>query len=64
MAQRNGLRKIRDLANILCKLVTAFSPIIRRAYPENATLMAALDAVLIACAVLVEEADLALPVGD
>lgn len=62
--QRTGLRTIRDLADKLCLLVAAFTPIIKRAYPENEQLQIALAAALAACGVLVVAADEALPVGD
>lgn len=62
--QRTGLRTIRDLADKMCLLVSAFTPIIKRAYPNNDTLQLALAAALAACAALVVAADEALPVGD
>ncbi len=61
---RTGLRTVRNIAFALCKLVTISTPIIRKAYPSNAALLVALDAAVLACAALVAEADLALPVGD
>lgn len=61
---RTGLRTIRDLADKLCLLVAAFTPIIKRAYPDNEPLQTALAAALAACAALVVAADDALPVGD
>lgn len=64
MARRTGLRTIRDLAERMCKLITAFTPIIKRVYPSNTALHNALDAANAACAVLVSESDLTLPVGD
>jgi len=62
--KRTGLTKLRDLAQIMCNLVAKFDPFIRRQYPGNTDLFNALDAVAIACAVLVLEATSALPVGD
>lgn len=62
--KRTGLTKLRDLAQVMCNLVGRFDPFIRRQYPGNTALFNALDAVAIACAVLVLEADNALPVGD
>lgn len=64
MAQRTGLRTLRNLAQKLCLLVGAFAPIIRRAFPSSTALHVAMDTALAACAVLVTEADLVLPVGD
>jgi hypothetical protein len=39
-------------AQLLCRLVTKFTPIIARIYPENTTLQAALAAANAACAEL------------
>lgn len=64
MAQRTGLATIRAIAYRMCQMVATFGPIIERAYPGNAALKAALVAAQAACAVLVDEADGALPVGD
>lgn len=63
MAKRTGLWTINEVAKRLCGLVTAFSPIIRKAYPENDNLQLALDGALAACALLVDEAEAQLPVG-
>lgn len=62
--RRTGLRTIRDLAFKLCGLIAGFTPIIKRVYPNSTALHTALDTANAACAVLVSEADLALPVGD
>ncbi len=62
--RRTGLRTIRDLAQKMCNLVSAFSPIIRRAFPDSPALHLALDTALAACGTLVQEADLVLEVGD
>lgn len=64
MARRSGLTTLRTLAIFLCKAVGRFRPAIITIYPGNPTLIAALDAAVIACQVLVEEATLVLPVGD
>ena len=61
---RTGLPTIRDVANSLCRYVATFAPIITRTYPANTALQAALVAAQAACAVLVEEADAQLPIGD
>lgn len=63
MARRTGLPAINDLAKTMCKLIVAFTPIIRKIYGDNEALMTALDAANIACAVLVEEIEEVLPVG-
>lgn len=62
--QRTGLPTIRDVAFSMCKYVTTFTPIIKKVYPANAALQAALVAAQAACVVLVEEADAQLPIGD
>lgn len=62
--RRTGLTTIRNLADKLCRLVAAFTPIIKRVYPDADALHIALDTANAACAVLVSEADLILPVGD
>lgn len=64
MAQRNGLRTIRDIAYKMCRLIGIFDPIIRRAFPSETALHNALDLVSTACQALVVEADSVLPVGD
>jgi len=62
--RRTGLTTIRDLAFKLCRLIAAFTPIIKRVYPDSTALHTALDTVNAACAVLVAEADATLPIGD
>lgn len=62
--QRTGLRTLRDLAFRACQLVAFFTPAITRTYPDNVALQAALVATNAACALLVEEADKVLEVGD
>lgn len=62
--RRTGLTTIRNLALQLCRLVAVFTPIIKRIYPDATALHTALEVANGACAVLVAEADLILPVGD
>lgn len=62
--QRTGLPTIRAVSNRLCNYVTTFTPVITKAFPANAALIAALAAANAACAVLVAEADAQLPIGD
>jgi len=62
-ARRTGLTSIRHLAQQLCRLVSAFDPIIRRVFPDSPELHTALTVALAACQVLVEEADNALGTG-
>ena len=64
ITRRTGLTTIRHLAYQLCRLVAAFDPIIRRAYPNSTALHLALEAVSASCGVLVAEADATLTVGD
>jgi len=63
MAQRIGFYSLRKVAREMCRLLTLFSPIIRNAYPNNATLQAALAAAMAACDELREEIDKVAPVG-
>lgn len=62
--KRTGLTKLKNLAQVLCNLVARFDPFIRRQYPGSTELFLALDAVALACALLVAEAEAVLPVGD
>lgn len=64
MARRTGLTTIRGLAYRMCQITTASAPIIKRVYPESVALLAALEAATTACALLVDEADSVLPIGD
>ena len=61
--QRSGLWTLRQLAYKLCQLIPKFTPAIKRAFPDATSLHDALDAVNLACAVLVSEADEVLPEG-
>lgn len=62
--RRTGLTTIRNLAQQLCRIVAVSTPIIKKIYPSSTDLHTALDAANAACALLVTEADLVLPVGD
>jgi hypothetical protein len=64
MSRRTGLPTINRVARELCRLITVFSPIIQRTYPNNPALLAALEAANAACAVLVAESTDAIPLGD
>lgn len=55
MARRIGFYSIKRHANLVCKFITQFSPIIKKAFPLKDSLHLALDAAIIACAVLVDE---------
>lgn len=63
MTKRTGLPSIVAVAHELCRLLVKFSPVIRRLYPENAILIAALDTALTACQALGQAAEDALPPG-
>lgn len=52
MTRRLGVPSLIDVAKEMCRLITLFSPIIQRAYPNNAALLAALAAANAACATL------------
>lgn len=55
--QRIGFYTLRKLAYGMCKALPAFTPLIRKAYPNNAALLAALAAAEVACHALIEEID-------
>ena len=55
ISRRDGLFSLQRTARELCRLVTAFTPVITRLYPGNAALLAALAAANTACAVLEAE---------
>lgn len=55
--QRVGFYTLRKLAHGLCLALPKFSPLIRAAFPENATLLAALAAAEAACHELVIQID-------
>lgn len=63
MARRNGMPTMRKVALRLCLLITRFDVVIRKQFPENAALLAALDAAVVACAVLRQEIEAVLPIG-
>lgn len=56
--RRDGLYSIGKVARILCRLITDFEPVIRRLYPDNAALLAALAAAMAACQVLQEQVEI------
>lgn len=61
--RRTGLPTMRVTARYLCKLIGDFTPIIKKLYPDNDLLHAALDTANVACALLVEQIDVTLPDG-
>jgi hypothetical protein len=64
MARRTGIPELNKVAKRLCKLITAFAPIIRRLYPDNDTLLAALETAQAACHLLEEETAAVIVYGD
>lgn len=54
--RRDGLFSLIKVSTRLCRLITTFEPVIRRLYPTNVALHAALTAALTACSVLATEA--------
>lgn len=64
MAQRTGISSLNSLAKQMCRAVTIFTPIIRRVYPENEAILAALDAANAACALLEQETASLIVYGD
>ncbi|HSJ39398.1 MAG TPA: hypothetical protein VK945_14420 [Planococcus sp. (in: firmicutes)] len=64
MAQRTGIPSILKTAQILCRLLTDFTPIITLKYGNNPSLLAALAAANAACAVLVQETAAVREYGD
>lgn len=62
--QRTGVASLSDVADELCRLVTAFGPLIRRIWPDNTDLHTALDAAETACSLLREELPKVRDFGD
>lgn len=54
--RRDGLSSLIAVARKLCRLITEFEPVIRRLYPDNTALLAALAAAAAACRTLEAEA--------
>jgi hypothetical protein len=54
---RIGFYTLRKLAYAMCQALPKFSPLIRAAFPDNVTLLAALAAAEAACHELVMEID-------
>lgn len=55
MAVKTGVPTMLQVALRLCQLINAFSPIIRRVYPDNTSLHVALETAQAACLVLHNE---------
>jgi hypothetical protein len=56
-AANNGLPSLQKTAKALCRVVTAFAPIVRAQYPANTELMAALTLAETVCSALVPAVD-------
>lgn len=52
MARRNGVPSLQKTAQLLCRLITVFSPLIQRQFPDNTPLLTALAAAHAACEAL------------
>jgi hypothetical protein len=61
--RRTGLPSLRKVAREMCRLIYAFTPVIRKLYGDNVALMAALESANVACDALVEAIDESLPAG-
>jgi len=61
--KRDGLRSIRRIARILCRLIFVFTPVISRKFPNNPALLAALAAALAACEELERRIEEQIPPG-
>lgn len=61
---RTGLPTLRKIALKMCSLILKFEIVIRKLYPTNTALLAALEAAAAACHTLRVEIEEVLPVGD
>lgn len=64
MAKRTGVPTLIHIADRLCSLIVAFSPIIQRTYPDNVALQTALSTAMAACSVLRSELEDVREYGD
>lgn len=55
MTKRTGIPSLLNVAKIMCRLITDFTPVITTLYPTNTALLAALAAANAACAALEQE---------
>lgn len=56
-SRRNGVWTLEQISRKMCKYILQFTPLIRKAYPENTAILVALEAANVACMAL--EAELA-----
>ena len=61
--QKIGFYSIRKYARLMCHFIQVFEPVIRKKYPANTALQAALTAAMAACNLLIQEIDEQAPVG-
>lgn len=64
MTSRTYVPTLIEIAQQMCKYIVIGAPIIRRLYPNNALLLAALDAALLACQELEKELQAVREIGD
>ncbi len=64
MAKRTGLPTIRELSAFMCTFLAAYIPIIKKAFPEETNLIAALELLQVAACAAVVAADEVIVVGD
>lgn len=64
MTRRTGIPSLMEVARKMCLLITKFTPVIIKLYPENAALLAALAAANAACSALHEELATVREYGD
>ncbi len=64
MAKRTGLPTIRELCNDLCTFLAIYIPIIKKAFPDEAELIAALELVSAAACACVAASDEVIVLGD
>ncbi len=64
MARRTMVPTLTKAAKEMCRVIIAANPIIRRLFPDNVALHAALDAALAACQLLHDELIPVRDIGD
>lgn len=64
MAARTGVYSLTKTANRMCQLILAYGWVIRKVFPSNNALHAAIDAAAAACAVLRLELEEVREYGD
>lgn len=63
MARRTGLPSLKVVSRTMCRLIYAFTPVIRVVYADRPLLLAALEAANEACDELAKQIDLAVEQG-